>query len=111
MHYERAFRGYGNTRRIRDLTTVLLGRSSLLKNERALLGISKAGDVIGTNGNVYSGRMERAFWLTGHGDLLGQERGKFTNVRLPGFRSNVSQGACVDEGYGRQEGRNYTSSL
>jgi hypothetical protein len=29
-----------NTRRIRDLTNVLFGRSSLLKKERALLGIS-----------------------------------------------------------------------
>src|SRR4029434_5526080 len=75
MHYERAPRGYGNTRRIRDMTTVLLERSSLLKQEQALLGISKAGDVIGTNGNVYYGRIERAFWLTGHGDLLRQERG------------------------------------
>jgi hypothetical protein len=58
-----------NTRRIRDLTNVLFGRSSLLKKERALLGISKAGDVIGTNSNVCSGRIDRGFWPTGHGDL------------------------------------------
>jgi hypothetical protein len=76
MHYERAPRGYekyeANSRSYdRSLWEVVAPQGGT-----SPAGISKAGDVIGTNGNVYSARIERAFWLTGHGDLLRQERGE-----------------------------------